>query len=500
MNLAPMRYKDYVWPHNPETYTISFKRQVAVAKVPFGRYGMQDLGMSYRVMEGEGVFAGKGAYDEFKKLASVFCQGGPGLLIHPVWQASQAYFVLLELAQQPLENYVRYRFAFWETSPLDTSLIRVSGESGSAGTGTKTASSYYTVKRGDTLWGIANTYGVTLTALLNVNPQIKKSQQDRRGRAGDAAVMKGYLTTCDGAQFELPTLLKWEFSYTGSVPCDSFTLKCAYEPAMAETLRRAVRFTAREDGTVEFAGVVDECGVTCDEKGLQLEVSGRGMAALLLDNEAESVSYQWATMEEILKNHVTPYGIVCTGYDAVTAAARYRVANGSSQWKALNDFAALHGGIAPYFDKTGALEVKKNRRAARVSIDAKTPVTALAYCDKRYGVIAEALVVDSKAGVKQSVKNEAFCARGGTSRRVFYVPARSGTQAMRYTGEYQIAKSKEGAETLRVTIAGRFTAAPGDIAAVSGTKIGIVGNFRVIECVRRFGESGEACEVTMQRE
>ena len=234
--------------------------------------------------------------------------------------------------------------------------------------------------------------------------------------------MKGYLTTCDGAQFELPTLLKWEFSYTGSVPCDSFTLRCAYEPAMAETLRRAVRFTAREDGTVEFAGVVDECGVTCDEKGLQLEVSGRGMAALLLDNEAESVSYQWATMEEILKNHVTPYGIVCTGYDAVTAAARYRVANGSSQWKALNDFAALHGGIAPYFDKTGALEVKKNRKAARVSIDAKTPVTALSYCDKRYGVIAEALVVDSKAGVKQSVKNEAFCARGGTSRRVFYVP------------------------------------------------------------------------------
>lgn len=224
------------------------------------------------------------------------------------------------------------------------------------------------------------------------------------------------------------------------------------------------------------------------------------MAALLLDNEAESVSYQWATMEEILKNHVTPYGIVCTGYDAVTAAARYRVANGSSQWKALNDFAALHGGIAPYFDKTGALEVKKNRKGARVSIGAKTPVTALAYCDKRYGVIAEALVVDSKAGVKQSVKNEAFCARGGTSRRVFYVPARSGTQAMRYTGEYQIAKSKEGAETLRVTIAGRFTAAPGDIAAVSGTKIGIVGNFRVIERVRRFGESGEACEVMMQRE
>lgn len=67
--------------------------------------------------------------------------------------------------------------------------------------------------------------------------------------------MKGYLTTCDGAQFELPTLLKWEFSYTGSVPVlTALLLRCAYEPAMAEVLRRAVRFTAREDGTVEFAG------------------------------------------------------------------------------------------------------------------------------------------------------------------------------------------------------------------------------------------------------
>ena len=235
--------------------------------------------------------------------------------------------------------------------------------------------------------------------------------------------------------------------------------------------------------------------------GLSEEAAGGiGLAALLLDNEAEAVSYERATMGEILKNHVAPYGIVCTGYDAVTAAARYRVANGSSQWKALNDFAALHGGIAPYFNKTGALEIKRNRRASCVNIDEKTPVTALAYCDKRYGVIAEALVVDSKAGAKQRVKNEAFCDRGGTSRRVFYVPARSGRQMMRYTGEYQIAKSKEGAETLRVTVAGRFSAAPGDRAHVSGTKLGLAGEFRVIEFVRRFGESGEMCEVTMQRE
>ena len=29
MELQPMRYKDYIWPHNPHTYTISFQRQIA---------------------------------------------------------------------------------------------------------------------------------------------------------------------------------------------------------------------------------------------------------------------------------------------------------------------------------------------------------------------------------------------------------------------------------------------------------------------------------------
>lgn len=311
--------------------------------------------------------------------------------------------------------------------------------------------------------------------------------------------MKGYITTCGGAQFELPVLLKWELSYTGSVPCDSFTLRCPYEAAMAETLRAAVRFTAKEDGAAEFAGVIDECTVTCDEKGTQLELSGRGMAALLLDNEAEAVTYQRAAMSEIVRNHVTPYGVVCAGYDEVTAA-HYRVASGSSQWKVLHDFAALHGGIAPYFDKTGVLTLKKARRGADIVIDGTVPVTALTYCDRRYGVIAEALVVDKKAGARESVKNEEFCARGGTSRRVFYVPAKSGAQTMRCTGEYQIGKSREGAETLRVSIAGKFSTAPGDLAHVSGTKIGIDGRFRVIELTRRFGESGETSEVSLQRE
>ena len=63
MNLAPMRYKDYVWPHNPRVYEITVDRSFAVNKIPFGRYIMTNLGRTFRILRGEGEFAGEGAYD-----------------------------------------------------------------------------------------------------------------------------------------------------------------------------------------------------------------------------------------------------------------------------------------------------------------------------------------------------------------------------------------------------------------------------------------------------
>lgn len=173
MKLSPMRYKDYVWPHNPKTYEISFERKVAVSKVPFGRYCMQDVGMTYRVLRGEGEFAGRGAYDEFKKLATVFYDGTPGILAHPVWQPSKAYFVKLKLMQEPREDYVSYSFEFWEDYEGLASTATQVKTVVETPEGTRTSAEIHTVVKGDTLWAIANKYGMTLEKLLSYNPQIK---------------------------------------------------------------------------------------------------------------------------------------------------------------------------------------------------------------------------------------------------------------------------------------------------------------------------------------
>ena len=181
MRLTPMRYKDYTWPHNPEVYTVERQRRLVVHQIPFGRCVIQDLGGMYRVLRGEGVFAGEGAYEQFRQLAEVFREGGAGILVHPVWQTERAWFASLQVTEEPLPDYVRYSFEFWEDwTGYDGGLKAVdvsdtySQDSGVADTGTATKEqAVYMVRKGDTLWGIAKRYGVALTALIAANPQIK---------------------------------------------------------------------------------------------------------------------------------------------------------------------------------------------------------------------------------------------------------------------------------------------------------------------------------------
>ncbi|MDR0951456.1 MAG: LysM peptidoglycan-binding domain-containing protein [Oscillospiraceae bacterium] len=172
MILAPMRYGDYVWPHNPRVYEIIYKRSIVCNKVPGGTYTLTDLGRQQRVLRGEGEFAGQGAYDEFKKLACMFYITEPLTLIHPIWQNAPAWLVYLRLRQEPREDYVAYEFEFWECFngyELKAREITPPPEEVNAPAVRLT----HTVKWGDTLWGIATKNGLTLEELFALNGQLR---------------------------------------------------------------------------------------------------------------------------------------------------------------------------------------------------------------------------------------------------------------------------------------------------------------------------------------
>ena len=179
MYLAPMRFKEYVWPHNPRVYEISYQKQIAVHAVPFGLYMLRTMGRRQRVLRGEGEFAGSGAYAGFKRLASIFYGDTPGTLVHPLWDATTAYFVHLALRQEPTPGYVSYEFEFWEcSSNYDSKLQKVSAPTSDNAPAAPAApvvpeEQYYTAVWGDTLWGIAFRNGMSLYQLLSLNPQIR---------------------------------------------------------------------------------------------------------------------------------------------------------------------------------------------------------------------------------------------------------------------------------------------------------------------------------------
>ena len=308
--------------------------------------------------------------------------------------------------------------------------------------------------------------------------------------------MTGTLYTADHRMFRLPPLLSWRVTHTGTVPCDSFSVTFVYQKEMAQALKTAAGFVAEEEGEVMLRAVVDEYTVDLDGNGLTATVSGRGYAARLLDNESRPVTYQQATLAEILANHVQPYGITCRDVAAVRAESVYTVAAGTSQWRAVEGFCRAYGGFVPRFSREGELLAGPEPEGRTLSIGEGGPVLACTLREDHYGVLTEALVIDKTRNQDFSVKNQEMIRKGGQCRRVVYTPGQSTWAAMRYTGEYQIQRSQEDAWTAEVTLPGSFLAFPGDRAALSLERMGLSGTFRVAEAENRF-DGGNGALVTL---
>lgn len=310
--------------------------------------------------------------------------------------------------------------------------------------------------------------------------------------------MRGRIVTCEHKTYDLPVLLTWDVTYTGSVPCDCFSVTCVYQPDMEPVLRLAQGFTLMDGENVLLRGFVDEFEIRESAGGRTALLAGRGYAGRLLDNESRAVTYQKATMEEILRNHVTPYGIACDAAASISAEEPYAVAAGSSQWKALADFCRTYGGFTPGFDRYGRLWADKEKVGKRLTINDKTAVTSLVKRMDHYGVLSEVLVIDKNHGQMYSVENKDFISRGGQCRRVMYTPGQTTWAAARYTGEYQIRESGSGETSVEVTVPGGFAAFPGDTVALNVSRLGLSGEYRVAEARTRADESGETTALTLK--
>jgi len=303
--------------------------------------------------------------------------------------------------------------------------------------------------------------------------------------------MEWILTLWNGEEYRLPSPLYWRLEYGLGTPCDSFLLRCPYGGGEEEALAEATRLTARWEGAVVFRGVVDECQCCWDAEGGLLELSGRGLAALLLDNEAQGADFGTATLEEILRRYVTPFGISRGDNVRLPPVSGFSVQTGSSCWQVLYQFARYHGGVAPRLDPQGRLMLSPlPQTESNTVLDGSLPVLKRVWRYQRYGVLSKVRVVNRVTLAAQDVVDDDFQRIGGCASRVLTVPRRTGFQTMRYSGRFQLDKSKSRMKTISLTLGAPFVAFPGELLRVNLTGWQVSGLWRVTEAVVEMDQDG----------
>lgn len=290
--------------------------------------------------------------------------------------------------------------------------------------------------------------------------------------------MRGYIVDSLGNEYMLPMLFYWRVCHTDGRKCDSFEVSFQYSDEGAKLIKKAVRFYGLYEGKRVFYGVIDEFEL--DYSGsYTIKVWGRGLGALLMDNEAPAAEFSRCTVSDILERYVKSVGITKIAQGDFPYVTGLCVTSGESCFSVLSRFCEISAGITPRFSRDGTLILKKSGEE-RLIITNSDPVSDVVYREKRYGRISQA-TVKTVRGASVTEKDGEFISLGGSAGRINLVPKNTSRADMARKAREIIEKSKKGKKMLEITLPSLFAAEPGNKASVYLTKIGAGGDYIISE-------------------
>ena len=303
--------------------------------------------------------------------------------------------------------------------------------------------------------------------------------------------MRGSVVLSGGGAFALPQFTQWEILRTDGEGCDSFQLCFPGDMALFTQLRGARHFFAQEQGKRVFTGLVDEMRFALDERGGMVTLDGRGMGALLLDNQLREQEFQTACLEDLLKLCTVPFGISVRGGGLGTLSG-FRVDTGDTCRQALWGFVRHAGGGLPRFDEYGTLLIAQPGKTVRIQGGAAALKRSRCYCDSLSCVVEVPARVRGQVQVTQNPAPEAL-----PHQRVTVV---SGAKlpASRYTAQEQIARSERDSALLELTLPGSFLASPGDLCQLALPALGLMGSFLCRSVRSSGGPDGLLCRLSLE--
>lgn len=157
MNHKKMRYKGFEFDINPTDITVKSKAMTREIAVPFNSHIIQELGYYPKHISGKGIFTGEKSVRKYAELESIFKEGGRGMLYISGAEPMTAVMTCLEFNGKSGQSGISYYFEFVQCCEefKDKNAVRL-----------------HTVKKGETLFHIANKYGVSVEKLMSLNPKI----------------------------------------------------------------------------------------------------------------------------------------------------------------------------------------------------------------------------------------------------------------------------------------------------------------------------------------
>ena len=119
------------------------------------------------------------------------------------------------------------------------------------------------------------------------------------------------------------------------VPADSLTVSCLFDEALRTDARR---LNGYRDGRLVFTGAVDHIVTEKNAAGMVMRLNARSLAAGLLDNEAEPVTYRNPGAALIERRHLLPFGVRLAATDNTPYYGTLKIDKGMSHWQVLRRF------------------------------------------------------------------------------------------------------------------------------------------------------------------
>lgn len=238
-------------------------------------------------------------------------------------------------------------------------------------------------------------------------------------------MLKLFFEDSDGNVLKSGELLSVVLNIENDVPADSIAVTLPYD---ANLVLNVNTIAAKSGDTLVFRGLVDEIVSLCDEKQAIIKLTARSPAGLLLDNEAEPVTYYCPTSEFLCKKHLKPFGIEAQDADDTPLSNYFRIDKGMTHWQVIENFCKVHYGTTPCVDGDGKVFLK-GRVRDRCLLFGKGGIDYVSIKEsrKKCELISEVRVkIDRFGGYNSRIVNDSAEAGGAGSVRFMDATADTG--------------------------------------------------------------------------